>query len=125
MQRGVHPNGPIKIIQIKAIIAPGIAPIVPSNFLYSPLKNIPAIVILKCLGLTKEAEIAKYIGHESDCLIVNLYEYAKLKDSEEAMMFLAETAGIQGKKKEIIDRVKQRIDSFFLPHIGLDKAARQ
>src|SRR3989338_7309753 len=41
------------------------------------------------------------------------------------MMFLAEKAGIQGTRKEIIDRVKQRIDSFFLPHIGLEKTSRQ
>ncbi|MBS3091591.1 DNA-directed RNA polymerase subunit B'' [Candidatus Pacearchaeota archaeon] len=92
---------------------------------FSRLKNIPALVVLKCLGITKEAEIAKYIGHENDCLIVNLYEYAELQDAEEAMMFLAEKAGIQGTRKEIIDRVKQRIDSFFLPHIGLEKTSRQ
>ena len=92
---------------------------------FSRLKNIPAIILLKCLGMTKEADIAKKIGHENDCLIVNLYEFAKLQDAEDAMMYLAEKAGIQGTKKEIVDRVKQRIDSFFLPHIGLDKASRQ
>ncbi|MCX5704430.1 MAG: DNA-directed RNA polymerase subunit B, partial [Candidatus Omnitrophica bacterium] len=41
---------------------------------FSRLKNIPAIVLLKVLGMVKEAEIAKNIGHENDCLIVNLYE---------------------------------------------------
>src|SRR3989344_7070645 len=40
------------------------------------------------------------------------------------MMYIAEKAGIQGTKKEILDRVKQRIDSFLLPHIGTDKGAR-
>jgi len=92
---------------------------------FSRLKNIPALVVLKCLGITKEAEIAKNIGHENDCLIVNLYEYGKLQTTEDAMMYLAEKSGIQGTKKEILDRVKQRLDSFFLPHIGLDKNNRQ
>ena len=91
---------------------------------FSRLKNIPAIVLLKALGITKEADIAKKINYENDCLIVNLYEYAKLQDSEEALMFIAEKSGIQGTKKEILDRVKQKIDSFFLPHIGLDKSSR-
>ncbi len=91
---------------------------------FSRLKNIPVVVLLKALGMTKEADIAKAIGHENDCLIVNLYEFVKLQDSEEAMMYIAEKTGIQGTKKEILDRVKQRIDSFFLPHIGLDKSAR-
>lgn len=91
---------------------------------FSRLKNIPAIIMLKALGITKEAEIAKYINHENDCLIVNLYEYAKIQNSEDAMMYIAEKSGIQGTKKEILDRVKQRIDSFFLPHIGMDKPSR-
>lgn len=91
---------------------------------FSRLKNIPAIIMLKALGLLKEAEIANYINHENDCLIVNLYEFAKVQNAEDAMIYIAEKSGIQGTKKEILDRVKQRIDSFFLPHIGLDKNAR-
>ena len=91
---------------------------------FSRLKNIPLVVVLKALGLVKEAEIAKAIAHENDCLIVNLYEYGNLQSAEDAMMHIAEKSGIQGTKKEILDRVKQRIDSFLLPHIGLDKNAR-
>jgi len=91
---------------------------------FSRLRNIPVIVILKALGMTKESDIAKNIGLENDCLIVNLYEYANLQSSEDAMMYIAEKSGIQGTKKEILDRVKQRIDSFLLPHIGSSKNAR-
>jgi DNA-directed RNA polymerase subunit B len=91
---------------------------------FSRLKNIPAIVLLKVLGMTKEAEIAKNIGHENDCLIVNLYEFANLQTSDDAITYIAEKAGIQGTKKEIIARVKQRVDSFLLPHIGTDKNSR-
>jgi DNA-directed RNA polymerase subunit B len=91
---------------------------------FSRLKNIPAIVILKTLGMVKEADIAKNIDYENDCLIVNLYEYAKLQTVDDALMYLAEKAGIQGTKKEIVDRVKQKIDAFLLPHIGTDKSSR-
>ena len=42
---------------------------------FSRFKNIPIVVILKALGLSKESEIAKYVGRENDSLIVNLYEY--------------------------------------------------
>lgn len=91
---------------------------------FSRLRNIPAIVLLKALGMTKEADIAKAVGHENDCLIVNLYEYATIQNAEDALVFIAEKSGIQGTKKEILDRAKQRIDSFFLPHVGLDKASR-
>ena len=91
---------------------------------FSRLKNIPSIILLKAFGMIKEENIAENIGHESDCLIVNLYEFANIKSEEDAMIYIAEKSGIQGTKKEVLDRVKQRIDSFFLPHIGTEKSSR-
>ncbi|MBR9703863.1 DNA-directed RNA polymerase subunit B'' [Candidatus Pacearchaeota archaeon] len=91
---------------------------------FSRFRNIPIIVILKALGLKKESDIAKYIGCENDSLIVNLYEFADVNDDEEAMMKIAEQTSLQGTKKEILDRIKQRLDSYFLPHIGLKKEDR-
>ncbi len=91
---------------------------------FSRLKNIPAIVLLKALGMIKESDIAKSIKHENDCLVVNLYEFAQVQSAEDAMIFIAEKSGIQGTKKEVLDRVKQKIDSFFLPHIGTDRSSR-
>ncbi|MEA3329757.1 MAG: DNA-directed RNA polymerase subunit B'' [Nanoarchaeota archaeon] len=91
---------------------------------FSRFKNIPAIVLMKALGLTKEAEIAKHLGKETDSVIVNLYEYAKIADAEEAMLEIAENTSVQGTKKEILDRIKQRLDSYLLPHIGLTKNKR-
>ena len=91
---------------------------------FSRFRNIPIIVILKALGLKKESDIAKYIGVENDSLIVNLYEFANIQDDEEAMMKIAEQTSLQGTKKEILDRIKQRLDSYFLPHIGLKKENR-
>lgn len=91
---------------------------------FSRLKDIPIIILLKALGMVKEAEIAGNIGYESDSLIVNFYEFAKVQTQEDAMILIAEKSGIQGTKKEILDRVKQKIDSFLLPHIGTTKNAR-
>jgi len=91
---------------------------------FSRFKNIPIIVILKALGLSKESDIAKYVGKENDSLIVNLYEYASIQSEEDAMMAIAEQTSLQGTKKEILDRIKQRLDSYFLPHIGLKKEQR-
>ncbi len=91
---------------------------------FSRFKDLPIVVVLKALGLVKEADIAKYIGKETDSVIVNLYEFVNLATKEDAMMYLAEKTGLQGTKKEILDRVKQRIDSYLLPHIGQDKEDR-
>ncbi len=91
---------------------------------FSRFKNIPAVVMLKAMGMSKESDIAQYVGKETDLLIVNLYEFASIKTPEEAMLWIAEKTALQGTKKEILDRIKQRIDSYLLPHIGLDKNSR-
>ena len=95
-----------------------------SEVSFSRFKNIPAVVVLKALGLTKESDVAKYIGKETDSLIVNLYEYVNINTPEDAMMKIAEDTSLQGTKKEILDRVKQRIDSYLFPHIGTKKEDR-
>lgn len=85
---------------------------------FSRFKNLPAVLLAKALGLTKDSEIAALINKESDALIVNLYEFASIQDTETAIMTIAERMAIQGTKKEIMDRVKSRLDSTFLSHIG-------
>lgn len=91
---------------------------------FSRFKNIPIIIMLKALGMTKEADIAKYIGKENDSLIVNLYEFANIQTDKDAMLAISQKTSLQGTEKEILDRIKQRIDSYFLPHIGLKKEHR-
>lgn len=91
------------------------------NLSFSRFKDLPAIVLLKALGLTKESDIAKYIGKENDSVIVNLYEFVNLATKDDAIMYIAEKSGLQGTKKEIIERVKSRIDSYLFPHIGQKK----
>jgi DNA-directed RNA polymerase subunit B len=91
---------------------------------FSRFRNIPIVVILKALGMVKESDIASYIGKENDSLIVNLYEYAHIQNEKDAMMAIAEQTSLQGTEKEILDRIKQRLDSYFLPHIGLKKEDR-
>ncbi len=91
---------------------------------FSRFKNIPTIVVLKALGMSKEADIAKFVGKENDSFIVNLYEYANINSVEDAMVYIAEKTSLQGTKKEMVDRVKQRLDSYLMPHIGLTKEDR-
>src|SRR3989344_1706582 len=94
------------------------------NASFSRFRELPIIAVIKALGLTKESDIAKYIGKETDSIIINLYEFVNIADKEDAMMYLAEKTNLQGTKKEILDRVKQRIDSYLLPHIGQKKEDR-
>ena len=94
------------------------------NVSFSRFRDIPIIVILKALGLTKDSDIARYVGKENDSFIVNMYEYANIQSEDDAIMFIAEQTSLQGTDKEILDRINQRLDSYFLPHIGLKKEHR-
>src|SRR3989344_3348012 len=49
---------------------------------FSRFRDLPAVVLLKTLGMTKEADIAKYIGRETDGVVINLYEFVNLESKE-------------------------------------------
>ncbi len=91
---------------------------------FSRFRDIPVVILLKALGMTSDAEISKLVGKQTDSLIVNLYEFANIGTEQDALMWIAEKSSLQGTQKEILDRVKQRMDSYFLPHIGVDKKSR-
>jgi len=91
---------------------------------FSRFKNLPAIPLIKSLGIVKDSEIASLIGKECDTLIVNLYEFTSLQTAHDALMFIAGRSVIQGTKKEIQDKIKSRIDSYLLPHIGVREEDR-
>jgi len=75
--------------------------------------------------LTKDSEIASLIGKETDSLIVSLYQFTNISDAEDGAMAIGERMNIQGNKKEVLLRVRSRIDSAFLPHIGTKQDSRR
>jgi DNA-directed RNA polymerase subunit B len=91
---------------------------------FSRFKEIPLIILLKALGLTKDSDILKYIGKENDEIIVNFYEFLNISKREDAIEYISEKANLQGTKKEIMERTQQRIDSYLFPHIGQKKEDR-
>ncbi len=91
---------------------------------FSRFKNIPLIPLIKSLGLVKDAEIAALVGKESDSFVVNLYEYTNLHSSNDALNLISEKTSIVGTKKEVQDKLKTRIDSYLLPHIGVEPENR-
>ena len=91
---------------------------------FSRFKNIPVVPLIKSLGMAKDSEIASLIGKENDTLIVNLFEFTDLQTTNDALSFIAEKSSLQGTKKEIMDKIKSRIDSYLLPHIGISPEDR-
>lgn len=92
---------------------------------FSRFKNIPAILLVKALGVVRDEDIASLVGKTSeDVLIINLYEWAKIQGCDDAVMEIAKLMGIDGAKKEVLDRVRLRTDSAFLSHVGTKPESR-
>ena len=94
---------------------------------FTRIKSVPIIVVLKAIGMLKDEDIMKSISSDKmyDEILLNLYEYVDIKTQEEALDYIARKSGITQSKEIRIERVKDMLDRFLLPHIGMDKASRQ
>ena len=87
---------------------------------FTRVRRIPIIVIIKALGLTKDEDIMTFISKERqfDSVLVNLFEFADIKNTEEAMDYVAKRVGITQSKEIRIERMQEIIDKYLLPHLG-------
>ncbi len=93
---------------------------------FTRLKNIPFIVVLKALGITKDEEIMKSISQEKNYeeIILNLFEFIEIKTQEDAIDYIAKRTGV-GQAREIrMERTKEVLDKFLLPNIGMESSDR-
>jgi len=93
---------------------------------FTRLKNIPIIVILKALGITKDEDIMKTISLEKNYeeIILNLFEFIEIKTQDDAIDYIAKRTGV-GQAKEIrMERTKEVLDKFLLPNVGMESSDR-
>ncbi len=93
---------------------------------FTRVKRIPYVIIAKALGLTKEEEIMRFSSSKevSDKVPMNLLEFANVKTQEDALDFVAKKVGITQPREVRIERIKEIIDKYLLPHIGVSKDDR-
>jgi DNA-directed RNA polymerase beta subunit len=93
---------------------------------FTRVKRIPIIVIIKALGLLKDEEIMKFINADKsyDEVLVNLYEYVGIKNEEEAIDQIARKIGITQTKEIRVERTKEILDKYLLPHLGIEPKDR-
>ncbi len=94
---------------------------------FTRLKSVPIMVVLKALGMLKDEEIMKSISPEKvyDEVLLNLFEFVDIKTQEEALDYLAKKSGITQNKEIRVERTRDMVDRFLLPHLGMDKSARE
>ncbi len=88
---------------------------------FTRVKRIPIIVVIKALGLLKDEEITKFIlsSRQFDEVIINLLEFVGIKSEEEALDFIAKKIGITQSKDVRVERTKEILDKYLLPHLGI------
>ncbi len=93
---------------------------------FTRVKRIPIIAIIKALGVTKDEEIMRHItgGQQNDAVFVNLYEFVELKNQEESLDYVAKKIGITQAKEIRVERMKEVLDKYLLPHLGLSEKDR-
>lgn len=87
---------------------------------FTRFKRIPVIAVIKSLGITKEEEIKNLIapGKDYDSVFINLYDAVNLKTQDDALEFLGKRMGITQPREIKIERAKEALDRYLLPHLG-------
>ncbi|MBS3148116.1 DNA-directed RNA polymerase subunit B'' [Candidatus Woesearchaeota archaeon] len=93
---------------------------------FTRVKRVPLVLVIKALGLVKDEEIMLGVSKDRqfDEIMINLFEFVDVKNSEEAMDRLAKAIGITQTKEIRLERMIELLDKFLLPHIGLNKDDR-
>lgn len=89
---------------------------------FTRVKAVPLIVVIKALGLLKDEEIMKTVSGDRlyDRVMVNLYEFVEIKNQLDAIDYLARKAGLTQPREIRIERMKEILDRYLLPNVGLE-----
>ncbi len=93
---------------------------------FTRVQRIPAVLVIKALGLLKDEEIVKFVSSDRqyDEILINLLEFVDVKTSEDALDLIAKKIGITQTKEIRIERIKEIVDKYLLPHLGIEPQQR-
>jgi len=93
---------------------------------FTRVKLVPIIVVIKALGIVKDEEIMKLIDLPNNSeVIVNLFDFSDIKSEDDAIDFIAKKIGITQAKEIRVERMRDVLDKYLLPHIGTEKEAKR
>jgi DNA-directed RNA polymerase beta subunit len=95
------------------------------NITFTRVKRIPIIPVIKALGIMKDEEIMRFIDLPNEASIyINLYEYIDIKTEEDALDYIAKKVGITQTKDIRLERMREILDKYLLPHLGVTRKDR-
>ncbi len=93
---------------------------------FTRVKRIPIVLVMKALGMLKDEDIMKSIGLDNSTeVMVNLYEFINIKQQEEALDAIAKRVGITQTKEIRVERVREILDKYLFPNMGITKDNRR
>lgn len=93
---------------------------------FTKFKRIPLVTVIKSLGLTNDKEIMEAICDEKeyDDVYINLYNSADIKNTDDAIEFIAKKIGLTQPKEIKVEKTTEQLDHYLLPHIGITSKER-
>lgn len=93
---------------------------------FTRFRRVPIIVVIKALGLIKDQEIVQLISEtrQYDDIFVNLASLQEIKTEEDALEYLAKKIGITQPKEIRLEKTREQLDRYLLPHLGLTSKER-
>ena len=93
---------------------------------FTRVKRVPVVVVIKALGVLKDEEIMQLVsGKEKyDEMIINLLATTEIKSEDDAVDFLAKKSGITQSKDVRLERMREILDKYLVPHLGVESKDR-
>ncbi len=93
---------------------------------FTRFKRIPIVALIKALGLVRDQDISTCISSEKeyDDIFVNLYKCVDLKTQDDALDYLAKQIGITQPREVKVEKAKEQLDRYLLPHLGTTEKLR-
>src|SRR3990167_10396175 len=93
---------------------------------FTRLKRIPIMAVIKALGLMSDQDIAAMINTDKDYedVFINMYKIIEIKNQEDALEFIGKQMGITQGREIKVERAREFLDRYLLPHLGKDNDSR-
>lgn len=90
---------------------------------FTRVKQVPIILVIKALGLLKDEDIIKAVSEKEqyDEILVNFYDLGDIKSQEDAQDMIAKKIGITQAKDIRVERVKEILNKYLLPQLGIEE----
>ncbi|MBW3011904.1 DNA-directed RNA polymerase subunit B'' [Candidatus Woesearchaeota archaeon] len=93
---------------------------------FTRIRRIPLVVIIKALGLLKDEDITHFVSSDEmfDELMINLFNFESIKTQDDALDYIAKAQKSTKPRDIRIQRVRETLDKYLLPHVGTDENSR-